>query len=384
MHPILFLKSCFITPVQPPARNNFIRNEVYHTESNTRSNSMSVTGKENTGGRKWAAIFIVFTVVFFLVIKHFAAIEKDFLLLEKVESYWLTVAISLQLLTYVTTGLIYQLLLGPFHLSKLPSLKELTKASVVSLFFNKTMPSAGISGNAFFFRFLAAFNIAANNIVAIILAELFIFYSAIQALLILLLFICLFFYRTSPIYVSTLIAGLVIYSIFSITITLAVRKNYLPNIYKRAEKIKAFNVLVEKVKKRMGSQHIQQQDIRVIELLKGNRTTVIKVFLLQLVIFTLDALTIFALFHGIGIHASFFVTLVSLICTQVISLLPFLPGSLLVYEGSMSFFLMNLHLPLGSSIVVTLLFRLLSFWLPLPLGILFYDRWHKTSTGNTT
>ncbi|SHE30979.1 lysylphosphatidylglycerol synthase transmembrane domain-containing protein [Flavisolibacter ginsengisoli] len=121
----------------------------------------------------WLVYFVFFIVVFVLVIKHFSGIEKDFLLLRHVQPAWLVAAIVAQLATYFFTAFIYRLLLQAFHLVNLPGIGSLVKASIVSLFFNQTVPSAGISGNAFFFRYVSSFNVPASDAFSLILQSCF-------------------------------------------------------------------------------------------------------------------------------------------------------------------------------------------------------------------
>jgi uncharacterized protein (TIRG00374 family) len=215
------------------------------------------------------------------------------------------------------------------------------------------------------------------QIVSVILAELLIFYAAMEALLLLLLAGSLFFRSDPPVFKITLTAGFVVYLFFGLLIALAGRKQFLNKLWMRMEKIRLVQKVFKNLIHKIQQQGISGNEVQLFPLLNNNRRTILKTFFLQLMVAVSDAFTLFALFYGLGIHTSGFVVLLSLISTRVIALLPFLPGSLILYESSMSFFFVSLGIPLGSAIVVTLLYRLLSFWFPMPIGLFLYRRWSK-------
>jgi len=96
--------------------------------------------------------------------------------------------------------------------------------------------------------------------------------------------------------------------------------------------------------------------------------------ILQFCIFMSDAFTIFSLFKGLGITVTILEVSTGFILTKIISILPFLPGALILYEGSMTFFFSRMGINLGTAVVVTLLYRALSFWLPILLGFFLYRK----------
>ena len=330
--------------------------------------------------RSWLFFFILFALIFGFVVYYFSEIKKEFKLLEKVNVYWLITAIFAQFLTYFFTAIIYRLLLRAQKLTQLPRLWNLLRASIISLFFNQTMPSAGISGNTFIFNFLAKFNLRVAQIVSLILVELLIFYAAMEIVILFLLITCLFFYKLPHVFTVTLAVGFIVYLIFGTLVAFAGKKKFLERFFKKAQKIKLFKKLFERVNKQIQRQGISKNDLQLLTFLKNNKGTVLKTFLIQLMVAAADGFTLYSLFYGLGIPVSAYVVLLSLISTKIISLLPFLPGSLLLYESSMSFFFVNLGVPLVTAIIVTLVYRLLSFWFPIPIGLFFYRRWLKKSS----
>lgn len=56
----------------------------------------------------------------------------------------------------------------------------------------------------------------------------------------------------------------------------------------------------------------------------------------------------------------------------VIGSLPVTPGALVVYESAMTYFYILLGLPVHAALMVMLLFRFLSLWLPILMGLMLY------------
>lgn len=352
-------------------------------EAGTKNKSSSqAPGKEKTQFKKWMVYFVLFVLVFLLAVKHFAGIQKDLLLLKKETPFWLIAAITAQLLTYVFTAISYWFLLIIFSPPKLPGLSQLVKGSIIYQFFNQLVPSAGISGNTFFFRYLKNFHIEAKHIITLLLAQLLIYYFAVEALIILLLLAGLFIYQTPKLYLTTLMLGIIAYLLFSLIVSVAGKNKVLLRFYIWLKKIRLTKKIAEKIKSLISEPGVSKEDIRLTDIFKNNKTIVVKVLFFQLLVLLADGFTIYALFNGLGISVPFHTALLFLICTQIVSLLPILPGSLLVYEGSMTLFMTSLNMPLGGAIIVTLLYRLLSFWAPMPFGLWFYRKLLKTPGGD--
>ncbi len=323
--------------------------------------------------------FILFVLLFGLAVYYFSEIKNEFRLLERVNPYWLIAALCGQFMTYFFTALIYQLLLKAYRLPRLPGRWDLLKASIISLFFNQTVPSAGISGNTFLVNFLARFNLSRTPAISLILEELLIFYSAMEAIIISLLIACMFVYRSFYSFKGVLTAGILIYLAFSLVVSFAGRKNMLTRLYDKVSKARLVKKLFKSINKKMSESDILKNEVLVWPLIKSNIPMAIRVFFLQLAVVAADGFTLYVLFLGIGHPISPFIVLLTLICTKVISILPFLPGSLVLYESSMSFFFASAGVPAGTAIVVTLVYRFLSFWFPMPVGTFLYRQWLKNA-----
>ncbi len=85
-----------------------------------------------------------------------------------------------------------------------------------------------------------------------------------------------------------------------------------------------------------------------------------------------DSLTISFLFLGFNYQPYFYCVVIGLILTKAISMLTITPGALILFEGAMTLFYTSFGVPLQLALMVTVLFRALSFWLPMPFGLFLY------------
>ncbi len=321
--------------------------------------------------------FYVFSAILFgFGVYYFSEIRKEILLLGDVKLYWLGPAILCQLLTYLATALIYKKLFEAFRLEHVFELKELVKVSVISFFFNQTVPSAGVSGNTFLFNYLLRQGANSFNTISIILSELLIFYLAMITYIGAFLIIALF-HPVPSVFKGVLLIGLIVYLIFATIVYLAGKKRSLHFLQNKVRHIRFLKKYFDKWGQQISMAKNSQHELSMTAFLKRRPAEVIIIILWQMVIVMLDSSTIWMLFKGFGISVSIFEVLLVLICTRIISILPFSPGALILYESSFVFLFSSLDYNVGVTIVVTLIYRLLSFWLPIPAGWYMYRNWLK-------
>jgi uncharacterized protein (TIRG00374 family) len=334
------------------------------------------SGHEKTSVSRSHRIFYIFSIlVFVFCFYYFPEIKSGFQQLKKVNAYWLLAAITAQVFTYLFAAIIYRILLRAFQVEPLPRLSELSEASVIFLFFNQTVPSVGVSGNTYFFNFLVKRNIPVALAFSFMTTELLIFYATLGITILVLLILCSVAYKVPAVFLAVLAAGLVMHLILGAFVLWIQKKNFLEFLYKKVHKLKFARRYIEKFRERLQSQPSERPHLSIF--LKHNKLAVLKAFLFQWVILSSDALTLVALFYGLGVPVPVFAVVLSFIGAKIVSDLPLSPGSLILYESSMTFFLVSMGTPVGPAVIVTLLYRLLSFWLPIPVGLLLYRKWQK-------
>jgi uncharacterized protein (TIRG00374 family) len=79
---------------------------------------------------------------------------------------------------------------------------------------------------------------------------------------------------------------------------------------------------------------------------------------------------ILATLYGLDVQPDPALTLLAFVAASVLGLLPFTPGGLGFVEAGLTATLVLAGVSAGDALVTTLVYRLLTFWLPLPIGAL--------------
>jgi uncharacterized protein (TIRG00374 family) len=321
--------------------------------------------------------FYLFAILLtILVIYYFADVKRSLKLFKKVDVYWLAAAICGQAFTYLAGALVYFDLLRMFKVKPIPSLWKVMQANIVVLLFNQTVPSAQVSGNTFFLNFLRKRDVALSHALSVIFLDLITFYAGMEVIIVASIGVC-FLLHLSPVFFLPLGIGFVIFMLFAASILLVGSKRALNKVYKKLTSIKFIKKLIDKYTDSLADKNALQEMSNPAKLMKEHKITISRAVISQVLLFMADSFTILALYYGLGIEIPILYVVVGLMATKVISILPVSPGALILYESSMTFFFVHLGVPVSTAIVVTLLYRTLSFWLPMPVGFLMYKRLQK-------
>lgn len=334
-----------------------------------------MTKKEELRFSRSKIYFYIFAMLIFgFAIYYFAEIKGDIKLFATVHPAWLALAIAAQLSTYLFNSIICRGLLRTFAPKSLIPIKELYQASIVTLFINQTVPSIKLSGNIYFFNFLKKRGIAEKSAFSLLLLELLTFYTAVVFIIIILLFTSLFLKGIPRYFILIFSGGIIAFVFFALLIGLVGRGHTVVSLLKRLSRIRFLKKSISKF------QTIPFSEIKnPWQLYKENTPVVIMTILFHTCIFLADSLTVFSLFHGLDVQLPFLYVFIGFVLTKIISLLPFTPGALLLYEGTMTYFYVKFGVLVAVAAVVTLLFRALSFWLPIPVGFLLYRKLENSS-----
>lgn len=319
--------------------------------------------------------FYVFVILIFcFVVYYFAEIKGDIKLFIKVNPAWLALALAAQFATYLFNSIIGRALLRTFAPRTRIRIRELFQASIVTLFINQTIPSVNLSGSIYFFNFLKKRGVTEQGAFSLLFLELLTFYTAVVGLILILLFTCLFL-KGIPLYFTFIfLAGILAFVLFAILIGLLGRGKTVDVLLKKLSRIRFLKKSIHKFKT------IPFDGVKnPWQVYRAHPLLVFVTTIFHSCVFLSDSLTLFALFHGLGVEIPFLSVFAGFILTKIISLLPFTPGALILYEGSMTFFFVHFGVPVAVAAVVTLLYRALSFWLPIPVGFFLYRRLQSSS-----
>lgn len=312
-------------------------------------------------------------VVFYIVIHNFTEFKTIKHLFSQIDGWWITVAIIAQALTYLSTAILYYFLINKFKDQTKIGIFDMFKMSIVIVFINQIVPSGGIGGNGFLFSELSKRGVSHRKAFFTIVMECLCLYLSLGFLMIILPVIYLISHHTfPPLFTYVLLFGLLLYGGLAIFMTMVSNKKTLEHIVKKLSRIKFLGRFLKNIAFSPEGTFTHFGTKGPWGIFQKYKTQSLVVILGQLGVFFADTFTIVALLHGLHIHIGYIVIALGLLLTFIAAALPISPGALLVYEGAMTLFYTTMGMPFQTALVITLLFRVLSFWAPIVLGLLLY------------
>ncbi|TAK01186.1 MAG: flippase-like domain-containing protein [Candidatus Manganitrophaceae bacterium] len=327
------------------------------TESTSRRHQTNLPVRGSLQWIPWVlGIALLFAVV--AAALHFSEAQAFVGLAEQVEPGWFLLALLLQAGTYLAQGEIWRIV-GRAASRPLPLLRAY-ELSLSKLFIDQALPSSGISGTVVLARALEARGMPRSVVMAGVVVNLA-SYNAVYAISLgaaLLITIVrhqanLFFEIVS-----------ILFLLYGVTVTLAI----LALAGRRAAIIR----------KTLGRLRLLRPVIKVLEeadtRLAHDRRLLLQASACQLGIVLLDAATVWVLLFSLGVIAPFSGVFASFMLSSLFRTIGLLPGGLGTFEATSVLTLKLVGVPLPAALSATLLFRGLSFWLPMLPGLWFSRR----------
>lgn len=311
--------------------------------------------------------YILAFIVFYIALRYVNKIADIETLLLQLSPEWLLVALGSQIATYILNSLILQTLLKDKRGST--NFITLFKISVVIMFVNQALPTGGVSGNGYVFNQLVKRKVAATSAFTALVLESICYYIAFLVMLaIFYSFYSHYAAHVPHVFTYTAITGFVFYTFLGIVMVLISSRKIVSFLL---EKLQRFGRVKRYIEKADLPSLKDEYEGGVNELVKDKDRTLVAI-LLQLGIIVCDVITVFALMKGFHVNLPVDRIILGLLLSLVIGALPISPGSLIAYESAMTYFYTTLGVPVHAALVVTLLYRFFTFWLPIPIGLLLY------------
>lgn len=306
-------------------------------------------------------IYLLGFGLFIAGIYYFGTIRSDLQLFARLNIWWLLAALAAQAATYLANALSYRLFLKDDGLDW--PLPDIYQVSLIMLFLNQALPSAAISGNTYFVTELRRRRVSSSRSWSVILRGwLATNVAALIAIGVALVAVILRPIGHAQYYV--LGGGILVYLVL-IGLCLSLGQ---PKWWRRFGRLSARWLWLDNLRHGAAAQE------GLWRLTRRRPGTFSWSVVANLGWLLADLLTIYALAHGLGLALGLGAAALAYILTKTIALIPVSPGSLGLYEGSLTYFLTVYGLPVEAAVTVTLLYRSLSFWLPMPVGFLLYHR----------
>ena len=304
--------------------------------------------------RHWLAwaMGVALVIGMSLLAMHYSEAEEIARIAEHAQPWWLTLAVALQLGTYLAQAEIWRIIAraASFRLSS----GEGFRLSFAKLFIDQVLPSAGISGTAAVSHYFAQRGMQRPAVMASIVVSL----STYFVVYVILLVVALPLLPMSGSVRATVLTAAAIFIAGSLAIVASLfamsgRPHPLIGRFARTRALQSLLSAIEQADKRVA------RDPRVL----------CKACAYQIAIIVLDAATVWVLVKALGANAPAAAVFASFMISNLFRTIGILPGGLGTFEASSVLSLQWIGVPLPVALSATLLFRGLSFWLPMLPGM---------------
>lgn len=306
---------------------------------------------------RWFFTFLVLGTV--LVVAFNLSEERGFLkLMEEANPEWIVAGLGLQSLTYLAQTFIWKS--GLRATGHKLEVKRLYGLSLAQLFINQAIPSVSVSGAYFIARAFAQRGVP-RSATSITLGLSLISYFEAYALVVLLSVIQLRI--NGQLGSKTFLFIFTLILLYSVVLVPVVRKIPGELAKGRGKFFLRFHFIRNLIKA-----------VETIDFNKLRPGLIIKATLWQLLVFIFDFLTLWAMIRALGISASGGPVFTAYMAAYLARTVGLLPGGIGIFEAAAMASLHRAGITVAGSIAATLLYRGLSFWLPMLPGLFLVRR----------
>jgi Mg2+-importing ATPase len=313
-----------------------------------------MTRHEARPGRVWiplvCGIALVVAVVLVVVNRSEAREFAD--LIERASPMWLIVAALLQLGTYVAQAEAWWVVLKRPGAGSLRG--ELVKLSVAKLFVDQVLPSASVSGSAIMAKGLGRLGIAQGVVMATIVVETVAYYIGYSVALLAAVALMLAGRHVSmPILIASAIV--VVITVLLVVVMHRMAQGRAPRLPRGAMRIPGLGA-IDRALARADPDRL------------SDRGQLVGATAWQFGIHLLDAMTVWVLLRAVGVSPPPVAVFTSFMLASLARTVGIVPGGLGTFEAVSVTTLRAAGVSLPAALAATLLFRGLSFWLPMIPG----------------
>jgi len=302
---------------------------------------------------RWLAGIAALAAVI-MVARHFSEAKDFALLAERAEPSWFVVAVILQAATYLSQGQVYRsvVIVGGRRLG----LGTAYRLSLTKLFVDQAIPSGGLSGTVVLANGLERQGIPRSVVAAAIVVDI----ASYHALYVLSVAVALGIAGAHGAKSTIVLLGSSVFVVFSIALTvlvLVLSGRGAQAVPRTLARLRPIRTVLD---------FIADAD----PALARSPWLLLRASLYQVSILFCDVATVWVLIRALGSHGSPGGVFASFMISTVLRLVVgFLPGGLGTFEAASVVTLRMAGVPIAVALAATLLFRGLSFWLPMLPGV---------------
>jgi len=314
---------------------------------------------------RWWITFLGIAVIagVIVVATHFSDVRMLFQLMRKAIPGWLAAALIAQAGTYFTQAEIWRVV-GRKSGTSLP-MSLLYKLALSKLFVDQALPSAGVSGTVVVAKSLSGRGLSNGAVVAAVVINTTSFFSAYVVALAVALAIALKSGHASSLIVWVSVAFMLLGAGLTAGM-LALTPERLGRIPKRIQRFKFVQNALRDAR---------DADSRLVR--DKRLQTVAGAY--QLLTFLLDAVTLWMLMHSLGGRPAIGTVFASFMIANLFRSISFIPGGLGTFEAAVVYMLKTGGTAYSTGLAAALLFRGITFFLPMAPGMWFAHRLNRSS-----
>lgn len=316
---------------------------------------------------------ITLAIVFYVILGHFTELKTLRELIKDLHVGWLLLVLLAEAGTHVFGALVYKALLKTQ--GQKVSLWKLVQWYLGLTFMYHVIPASGLTGPLYFTTMLSRQGVPKGAGLAASIMSAFTSYVGFFMLLVFSFFYLLFAHTQntfSPVQLAIVTGGMAAF--FFLLDRLIVHHLWLHKVLNRfatrtkIHRLKTFLVRTEEFMDELAEARNQYAK---------HKSSFFLPTLFQIGIVLCDALSIWFLFIDLHYSISYVLCLVVVNVARLLGSISILPGGVGTYEAAMIIAFRTLGMELTLATTVTSLFRLFSYWLPIPIGFIFYQRSFK-------
>lgn len=316
------------------------------------TSSKAEASEARGGWRRWFLGLVVVAALAGAVLR-FGEIKGFVALLGRAQPAWLALAIMLQLSTYASVAAGWSAVLKRAGSPR--PFRRLLRIAVTKLFADQAVPSAGMGGNVLLVDQLTALGAPRGTAVAALLVSMIGYYAAYALLAVTALLLLWLHDKATPLMAGAVTAFLLV-ALAIPALALWLRHRGSRPLPRRLEHIGVVRSLLETVGEAPGA-------------LVADRPLLARVALFNGLVFLADAATLLACLYALGQPCGFGTAFIALVMASIVVTLGPIPLGLGSFEATSTATLNLLGVPVVAAFAATMLFRLLTLWLPLLPGL---------------
>ena len=299
----------------------------------------------------WLLGLLLFAGLCFVVVR-LTEVERWVALARDARPGWLFVALVMQAATYLCVAVVWRATLVATR-TAVP-MRTLIGLSIAKLYADQVLPSGGVSGGAFVVSALRALGVDRSIALTVLLVMTLGYYAAYLAATVACLLLLWLYHRLE-------VWMLLVASVFSVVAVVIPAALLWARGRARSERLQ--RVLPKRFAALLTG--FAEVSIGVVE----QPRLLLLSTALQASIFALDAGTLWAALHAVGVDGSFWVALPSLVLASIVTTIGPVPLGLGTFEATAVGTLVALGTPLQAALAATLLLRGFTVWLPMLPGL---------------